>query len=108
MQVTASGVHPNESEDLNNAEKGWVADTLNDFVAGFNIGMPLEDVLEDGSLVIWGEPVQGDPAQVSSLGTRGKEHVIELAHVLDPSGSSLGVLLGDDLEQRLMWVDSPP
>jgi hypothetical protein len=54
MQVTASGVHPNESEDLNNAEKGWVADTLNDFVAGFNIGMPLEDVLEDGSLVIWG------------------------------------------------------
>lgn len=33
---------------------------------------------------------------------------IELARVLDPLGLSLGVLLGDNLEQRLMRVDSPP
>ena len=58
IQVIASKVHPNESEDLNNAEKGWVADTLNDFVANINTGMPpMEDVMEDVSPVIHGEPM---------------------------------------------------
>ena len=56
--IIALGVHPNESEDLNNAEKGWVADTLNDFVANINTGMPpMEDVMEDVSPVIHGEPM---------------------------------------------------
>jgi hypothetical protein len=44
---------------LNYSEKIWVDDTLNDFVAGFHIGMPpLNDAQEDVSLVIQGEPVQ--------------------------------------------------
>ena len=53
-QVTALGVRPNESEDLakNNSDKGWVNDTLNDLMYGFNIGTsPLEDAQEDVSLV---------------------------------------------------------
>lgn len=49
-----------------------------------------------------------DPAQAPSLGTRGKEPVIELTCVLDPSGSSSGDLPRDDLEWRLTQVDLPP
>ena len=43
----------NESEDLSILEKIWVADTLNDFVAGLNTGAPpLKDDWEDVSPVI--------------------------------------------------------
>ena len=52
-KIIALGVRPNESEDLSILEKIWVADTLNDFMTGFNIGTPpLEDAREDASLVI--------------------------------------------------------
>ena len=41
-KTIALGVHPNESEDLSISEKIWVALTLNDFTAGFDIGaLPL-------------------------------------------------------------------
>jgi hypothetical protein len=47
-QVTASGVRSNK----NNSDKGWVDDTINDLMSGFNIGTPpLEDAQEDVSLV---------------------------------------------------------
>jgi hypothetical protein len=47
-QVTASGVRSNK----NNLDKGWVDDTINDLMCGFNIGTPpLEDAQEDVSLV---------------------------------------------------------
>ena len=49
----APRVHPNESEDLSISERIWVARTLNDFIASFDIGtLPLEDAQEDVSLVI--------------------------------------------------------
>jgi hypothetical protein len=47
-QVTASGVRSNK----NNSDKGWVDDTINDLMSGFNIGTPpLEDAQEDVSMV---------------------------------------------------------
>ena len=43
----------NESEDLSISEKIWVADTLNDFIDGFDISTPpLEDAWEDASRMI--------------------------------------------------------
>jgi hypothetical protein len=39
-KIMAPGVCPNESEDLSILEKIWVADTLNDFMAGFDTGAP--------------------------------------------------------------------
>ena len=42
------------------------------------------------------------------MGARGKEPIIELARGLDPSGSSLKVIMEDDLERVLLQVDSPP
>jgi hypothetical protein len=43
----APGVCPNESEDLSILEKIWVADTLNDFMAGFDTDAPpLKDARE--------------------------------------------------------------
>jgi len=48
----APGVHLNESENLSISERIWVAHTLNDFTASFDIGAPsLEDAQEDISLV---------------------------------------------------------
>jgi hypothetical protein len=59
----APGVRPNESEKLSISERIWVARTLNDFMAGFNIdALPLEDAREDVSLVIQVGPTQGEPA----------------------------------------------
>ena len=107
--ITTSRVCPNKSEDLSISEKIWVADTLNNFMASLNTGAPpLEDAQEDVSLVIQVEPMQAEPARVHSVGARGKELVIEPIHGLDPSRSSLGILLGDGLERLLLWVDSPP
>ena len=52
-KIIVLGVCPNESEDLSILEKIWVADTLNDFTAGFDTGAPpLEDAWEYASLVI--------------------------------------------------------
>jgi hypothetical protein len=42
--------------------------------------------------------VQGELARSPSVGIRGKDHVIEPVRRLGPLGSSLEVLLGDDLE----------
>ena len=52
--------------------------------------------------------MQGELAQAPSVGTQGKELVIEPVHRLGPLGSSLEVLLGDDLKRVLLRVDSPP
>jgi hypothetical protein len=52
--------------------------------------------------------VQDEPARVPSVGARGKEPVIESVRRLDPSGSSLKVILEDDHERVLLRVDSPP
>lgn len=109
-QVIASGVCPNESEDLakNNLDKGWVDDTHNDLMFGFNIGTPpLEDAQEDVSPVFQGEPVQDDPARAPSLVPEGKS-LSSSQHTFDLSGSSSNALSREDLEQRLMRVDSPP
>ena len=71
-EIIALGVRPNESEDLSILEKIWVVDTLNDFVAGLNIGAPpLKDAREDISPVIQVEPMQGEPIQALSVGARG-------------------------------------
>ena len=62
----ALGVRTNESEDLSISERIWVADTLNDFMAGLNIGVPpLKDAQEDVSLVIQVEPMQSDLFRLS-------------------------------------------
>ena len=51
-EIIARGVRPNMSEDLSISERIWVAHTLNDFTASFDIGAPsLEDAQEDISLV---------------------------------------------------------
>ena len=43
-EIIALGVHPNESEDLSISERIWITDTLKDFMAGLDIGVPpLED-----------------------------------------------------------------
>ena len=52
--------------------------------------------------------MQDEPTRVSSLGTRGKGPVVEPICELDPSGTSLGVFLGDGLKSVLLQVDSPP
>ena len=52
--------------------------------------------------------VQGEPARVPSVGAYGKEPVIEPVHGLDPSRSSLEIILEDGLERVLLRVDSPP
>jgi hypothetical protein len=104
-KVIALGVRPNKSEDLSISEKIWVIYILNDFMASFDTGVPpSEDAQEDASPV----SVQDEPAQVPSVGARGKEPVIESVHRLDPSGSSLKVILEDGLERVLLRVDSPP
>ena len=47
-ETIALGVCLNESEDLCISERIWVARTLNDFTAGFDIGAPpLEDARKD-------------------------------------------------------------
>ena len=52
-ETLASGVHPNDSEDLSILERIWVARTLNDFTASFDTGAPaLEDAREDVSPLI--------------------------------------------------------
>ena len=50
-------------EDLGILERIWVTDTLNDFMAGFDIGsLPLGDAWEDASLVMQTGPMQGELA----------------------------------------------
>jgi hypothetical protein len=108
-EIIALGVRPNKSEDLSISEKIWVIYILNDFMASFDTGVPpSEDAQEDASPVIQAGSVQDEPAQVPSVGARGKEPVIESVHRLDPSGSSLKVILEDGLERVLLRVDSPP
>ena len=52
-ETIAPGVCLSETEDLSISERIWVARTLNDFMAGFNIGTPpLEDAWKVVSLVI--------------------------------------------------------
>ena len=47
-KTIASRVRSNDSEDLSISERIWVARTLNDFTAGFDIGAPpLEDARKD-------------------------------------------------------------
>jgi hypothetical protein len=74
-------------------------------MAGFDIGAP---PLEHASPVIQAGPVQDKLAWVPRVGARGKEPVIEPARELDPSWSSLKVILEDSLESVLLRVDSPP
>ena len=82
-ETIAPGVCLNKSEDLSISERIWVTRTLNDFIASFNTGaQPLEDAWEDVSLVIQARPVHGGPTWVPSVGTQGKEPVIESAHEL--------------------------
>ena len=57
-EIISLEVFPNESEDLSISEMIWVSDTLNDIVAGIDIGAPLsEDAWEDVSPVIQAGPV---------------------------------------------------
>ena len=51
--------------------------------------------------------MQDDPARAPSLGTRGKEHVIEPVREPGPSKSSLEVIPKDGLVRVLLRVDSP-
>ena len=81
----------------------WVEDTLNDMIAWFAIGTPpIENAREDVSPMAKGEPVQDDPARVSSLGTRGKEPIAEPSSILDPLGTSSSAMPRDGPECKLM------
>jgi hypothetical protein len=73
-EITTLGIRLNESEDLSILERIWVAETLNDFVAGLDTSAPpLEDAQEDVFLVTQAEePVHGELAWSPSVGTRGK------------------------------------
>ena len=50
-ETIALGVHPNKSEDLSLSERIWAAHTLDDFTAGFNIGVHLWRML--GKMFLW-------------------------------------------------------
>ena len=72
-------------------------------MTGLNIGAPpLEDAQKDVYLAIQVGPMQDEPAQVPSVGTRGMEPVIEPVRGFDPLGSSLEVILEDGLERVLL------
>ena len=102
-ETVAKGVHPNESEDFSILERIWVARTLNDFMAGLDVGaLLLEDAQEDVSLVIQVGPTQDEPTRFPSVGAQGKEPITEAVHEPGPLEPSLEVILEDGLERVLL------